>query len=125
MHGFLSLKVCTVSDILKRNLVECILPRVGVFGANGDGKVEQRENDTHHTAVTCVSFPLGEAGGQRGLGLAKVWMTNYGTFRPRTISRLTETELSLPVKWGRPPAAPPLHVAPSQDQSRLCEVSGK
>lgn len=70
MHGFLSLKVCTVSDILKRNLVECILPRVGVFGADGDGKVEQRENDTHHSCDLRV-LPSGRSWWAERAGLGQ------------------------------------------------------
>ena len=52
-----------MSDTLKWKLVECVLPRVGVFGA-GDGNVEQRESDTHRADMTCVSFSLGQAGGR-------------------------------------------------------------
>ena len=108
-----------MSDPLRRKLAKCILPRVGVFGA-GDGKVEQRESDTH-TDRTCMSFPLGQAGGrswwaeraQLGQDLdAQLW--NF----PTTISR-PHSELFLPVKWGRLPAAPSL------GQSWPCEVAGK
>ena len=73
------------------------------------------------TGLACPSLwvkLVGEAGGQRGHGWAKVWMTSCGTFQPQTISR-PHSELFLPVKWGRLPAAPSL------GQSRPCEVAGK
>ena len=91
-----------MSDTLKRKLVECVLPHVGVFEA-GDGKAEQRESDTHQADMTCVSFPVGQAGGRS-------WWAERAGLGQGLDDQLWDfpvaEERFLPVKQGRLPAAP-------------------
>ena len=81
MHGFLSLKVCTVTGILKRNFDGKCSAMCGIFYRDRDGKVEQEEKELIHvTQLWLEHLSLwarlvnrdGRAGPRPGL-------TDYGT----------------------------------------------
>ena len=134
VHGFLSLKVCTVPGILKRDFYGKHSAMWGIFYRDSDGKVEQGEKMNWHTSHNSdlSIFPSGRRWWTETAGLGQVldWLImeltkgkcqtslrqSFLYLQGQENTTCCPTRLSVRISW---------HAAPSQVQSRPCEVAGK